>query len=308
MSTPALAPFSAPAAAARPAWTGPPAGALYLQHFGLHEAPFSITPDTDFAFDVPAQQDALATVVVALRSGEGFVKVTGEVGTGKTLLARRLLQLLSGEMVTAYVPNPALAPRQMLQHLARELSLRVPARHSAPQIHAQIEAALLAHAEAGRRVVLCIDEAQATPLQTLETLRLLSNLETGKRKLLQMVLLGQPELDALLALPPCRSLASRIAFATRLAALPRAQLRHYLQHRMVVAGWRGAPVFSAGAAWLLARASRGVPRIVNIVAHKALMLAFADGVHRVGLRHAWAAARDGRPPRLRTPWLMGAAT
>lgn len=278
---------------------------MYLQHFGLREAPFSITPDIDFVFDAPSQQDALATVLVALRGGEGFVKITGEVGTGKTLLARRLLQLLAGEAVTAYVPNPSLAPRQMLQQLARELSLRASVRHTAPQLYAQIEAALLAHAEAGRRVVLCIDEAQAVPLETLETLRLLSNLETGKRKLLQIVLFGQPELNTLLALPPCRSLASRIAFAACLAPLPRQRFGHYLQHRMVTAGWCGASVFSTAAVWLLRRASGGVPRLANIVAHKALMLAFADGVHRVGLHHAWVAARDSRVQRAPGRWILG---
>ena len=278
---------------------------MYLQHFGLREAPFSITPDTEFAFDAPPHHAAMATALVALRSGEGFVKITGEVGTGKTLLARRLLPLLAGEAVTAYVPNPQLTPREMLLHLARELSLRAGVRQSAQQLYSAIESALLAHAAQQRRVVLCIDEAQALPLETLETLRLLSNLETGKRKLLQIVLFGQPELDALLSLPPCRSLASRIAFAARLAPLPRRQFGDYLEHRMAVAGRSGPRVFSGAAVWLLRRASGGVPRLANIVAHKALLLAFADGVHRVGWRHARAAARDTQRQRA---WTWSAQT
>jgi MSHA biogenesis protein MshM len=274
---------------------------MYLDHFGLHEAPFAITPDPAFVYAASAHQDALATLLLALRGGEGFVKVTGEVGTGKTLLCRTLLDALARERatVTAYVPQPLLTPREMLRALAGELGLRPSRRGAAHELHGALEAELMAQADQGRSVVLCIDEAQALPLETLEALRLLSNLETGKRKLLQIVLFGQPELDALLALPACRSLASRIGFCAALAPLSRADFAHYLQHRLAVAGWRGPLVFGAPARALLYRASGGVPRRANVLAHKALLLAYGQGMHRVGLRHAWAALRDGRlrPPR-----------
>lgn len=270
---------------------------MYLDHFGLNEAPFGITPDTGFTYAAPSHNEGLATLLLALRSGEGFVKVTGEVGTGKTLLCRTLLDALQAEAVTAYVPNPKLTPREMLRVLAGELDLRFNRRSASRDIYEVVEAALVALAEQGRPVVLCIDEAQAMPVETLEALRLLSNIETEKRKLLQIVMFGQPELDTLLLAPECRSLVSRIAFSARLGPLSRTDFSHYLRHRLLVAGWRGPDVFSPVARAALWWGSGGVPRRANIVAHKGLMLAFGEGLHRVGLRHAIGALRDGRLQR-----------
>lgn len=271
---------------------------MYLEHFGLSEKPFSITPDTGFTFVSRAHREALATLVLALASGEGFVKVTGEVGTGKTLLARTLLETLAARSdgaVTAYVPNPRLSSHELLRVLASELTLKFNRRAGVRDLYEIVEVALLSHAAAGRPVVLVIDEAQALPLETLEGLRLLSNLETGKRKLLQVAFFGQPELDGLLALPECRSLASRIAFSAELRPLDGDDFGRYLRHRLRVAGWRGPPVFTRRATWLLRWASDGVPRRTNILAHKSLMLAYGAGRWQVGLRQAWTAMHDGGP-------------
>lgn len=274
---------------------------MYLEHFGLTEYPFSITPDTDFVFRAQHHQAAMNVVLLALGSNEGFVKITGEVGTGKTLMCRQLLVSLPGDVVSAYVLNPRLAPRELLRTVGDELGLALRRGSDEHALCKSLEAELLHLAAAGKRVVLCIDEAQALPVESLEALRLLSNLETGKRKLMQIVLFGQPELDDMLSSHRIRSLASRIAFCARLHGLDRVDFANYLQHRMSVAGWRGGIAFTAPARWLLWRASRGIPRIANILAHKSLMLAYGRGKHRIGAREAFAAAHDdgGYRPRRR---------
>ena len=160
---------------------------MYLRHFGLREPPFAITPDTSFFYPHEGIQAALNTLVVALRSGEGFLKVIGEVGCGKTVLCRQLLSMLRDEFVTAYIPNPDMGPDDLLLALAQELQLEVNPQSSRHQMLTVLAQALVLHAQQGRRVVVCIDEAQAIPLRTVESLRLLSNLETEKRKLLQLV-------------------------------------------------------------------------------------------------------------------------
>jgi MSHA biogenesis protein MshM len=277
---------------------------VYLAHFGLGELPFGITPDTDFAFSAAAHQEALNTLLVSVDAGEGFVKITGEVGTGKTLLCRRFLASLNGRFYTAYLPNPQLPPPLLLQAVAEELALQPQPGIDAFHLVKEINQRLLGFAQAGKAVVLCIDEAQTMPLDSLETLRLLSNLETEKRKLLQVVLFGQPELDDKLSDPSVRQIRQRIAFHHHMVGLRREEVGHYLGHRLRVAGHRGNAVFSALAADRIFACSLGTPRLVNILAHKALLAAFGEGRDRVDRRHVNAAARDTEGARMpRWYWL-----
>jgi MSHA biogenesis protein MshM len=265
---------------------------LYLDHFGLSELPFGITPDTSFTVLTRSHQEALNTLLVALNSGEGFIKITGEVGTGKSLLCRRLLQALPENAVSAYLPNPYLAPRTLLLALAEELGVAVDSASDDYHLLKCVNEALLAYAGDERPVVVCIDEAQAMPLETLESLRLLSNLETEKRKLLQIVLFGQPELDRKLAEPSVRQLLQRIAFHYRLGCLGREEVGNYLAHRLRVAGYRGDELFAPRAVRSLHRASRGTPRLLNILAHKSLLAVYGEGKHAVLPRHVRQAAAD----------------
>lgn len=265
---------------------------MYQAHFGLTELPFGITPDTSFAFACVSHQEALNTLLVAVKNGEGFIKITGEVGTGKTLLCRRFLATLDHDFVSAYIPNPYLEPRTLLLALADELRLEVPKDIDQHQLMKELTAALLRFAGDGKSVVLCLDEVQAMPLETLEALRLLTNLETEKRKLLQVVLFGQPELDERLAQESVRQLTQRIAFQYRLGTLRGEELDYYLEHRLRVAGHRGNRVFGPAAVKALARASGGVPRVVNILAHKSMLLAYGEGLQQVLPHHVRGAAAD----------------
>ncbi len=265
---------------------------MYEAHFGLREPPFGITPDTSFAYACNSHQEALNTLLVAARNGEGFMKVTGEVGTGKTLLCRRFLATLDARFVSAYIPNPYLEPRTLMFALADELGIPLPREADQHQLLKELSRALLNFARQGKTVVVCLDEAQAMPQETLEALRLVTNLETEKRKLVQVVLFGQPELDERLAHAAVRQLRQRITFQYRLRALNAGEVDHYLAHRLRVAGYRGSRLFVPVAVRRMHRVSRGIPRLINIVAHKALLLAFGEGMQQVHPHHVRIAAAD----------------
>lgn len=285
---------------------------MYLEHFRLREMPFSLTPDTEFFMSRAGYQDALNVLLVALRSGEGFVKVTGEVGTGKTMLCRALMKSLPDDYETAYIPNPYLRPTTLLLSIADELGIEYPARIGQHAFQRLLNRSLLDYHRRGRRVVVCMDEAQALPLETLETLRLLTNLETEKSKLIQVVLFGQPELDEVLEQPSVRQLRQRITFTYEILPLTAPGTADYVRHRLAVAGYGGADLVNRRAQEAVYRASNGIPRLVNILMHKALMAAFGDGSTVVRSRHVQRAiadtidARRGTVPLSpRRRWLFG---
>jgi MSHA biogenesis protein MshM len=265
---------------------------MYLKHFGLSEAPFSITPDTSFYFASHSYQEGLNTLLFAILSGEGFIKITGEVGTGKTLLCRKLMSSLDSSFKVAYVPNPYLEPQSLLMVLAQELGIALPSVVTQHALLTALTHALLDFARKDIKVVVCLDEVQAMPIETLEALRLLSNLETEKRKLLQVVIFGQPELEAKLNHASIRQLKQRITFEYQLDRLSRDEMQYYLSHRLIIAGYQGSRMFSGAALTLLYLKSNGVPRLVNILAHKALLAAYGKGKQQVGLVEAFAAISD----------------
>ncbi len=259
---------------------------MYLSHFQLTDRPFRLTPDLSFAWDEPSQAEALTTLEVALQQGEGFLKVVGEVGLGKTLLCRRLLEILDTPFVTAWLPDPHLSPGTLRTALARELGIELPSRPTQQQVHELLQERLAQLVAQGRKPVLLIDEAQALPASTLETVRLLTNLETERRKLLQVVLFGQPELDQRLTTPGFRQLQQRITYSCRLRPLTPTDVTRYVEERLYQAG-ADNPLFTDAALRLLARASGGVPRLINVLADKTLLSAYGRG-------HAQARRSDVR--------------
>jgi len=297
---------------------------MYLEHFGLHESPFGLTPDTSFFFACSNYQEALNTLLVAARNGEGFIKIVGEVGNGKTLLCRKFLATLnqgdrvattaigtqdenaaectSAKFVTAYIPNPYLEPRSLLLALADEFRVSLDKDVDQHQMLKGLTLALLNYAREGKRVLVCLDEAQAMPLESMEVLRLLTNLETEKRKLMQVVLFGQPELDERLKHNSVRQLRQRISFQYELKGLRNDELDRYLRHRLGVAGFSGETLFNKSAVNVLQQVSGGTPRLVNIIANKALLLVYGEGRQQVLARHVRSAAAD--TPEARRDWLV----
>ena len=265
---------------------------MYQHYFGLKETPFSLSPDTDYFFAYGHYAQALNTLLVALKTGEGFIKVTGEVGTGKTLMCRKLLNSLSDDYVTIYLPNPLLSPYGLQVAVAEELGIEI--THFVHRLQRLISDRLIELTKEGKQIVLCVDEAQAMPDETLEALRLMTNLETEKRKLLQVVMFGQPELDKRLEQAKIRQLKQRITFAYNIEPIDRQGMQAYIQHRLIVAGYDGVQLFEDKALDLIYKNSRGIPRLINILCHKSLMACFGKGNRLISAEHATQAIDDTR--------------
>ncbi len=267
---------------------------MYEQYFGLKEKPFSLTPDTEYYYRYSGHQEALNVLLVALRNGEGFVRVVGEVGTGKTLLCRQLLKVLQNDCATVYLPNPLLTPRELYQAILSELEVEVSAAATVQQLNQRILEELIRLREMDRPLVVLIDEAQAMPLKSLEALRLLSNLETEKEKLLHIFFFAQPEFEQRLAQNELRQLRQRITYSYQLPTLRQQEIAGYLDHRLQVAGYDGGGMFLPAAVRLLYKASQGVPRIINLLAHKALLAAYGKGKQQIDKRLVIAAIKDSK--------------
>lgn len=267
---------------------------MYLDHFGLKEAPFRITPVTDFFFPGANRAEILDALIYAIVEGEGIIKVTGEVGSGKTMLCRMLLEKLQQHKVEAvYLANPSLSRDELLHALADGLGLGLNLEGQRVNIIMQaLQNLLEKKSKANVRVVVLVDEAHAMPLDTLEELRLLYNLQIGDHKLIQIVLFGQPELNDKLNQPNMRQLKDRIVHHFSILPLSKNILESYLLFRMRTAGYRGPNVFSPAIVNLINAASDGLMRRVNVLADKSLLAAFIDNTHHIEKKHVQAAIRD----------------
>ena len=264
---------------------------MYQGFFHFTEMPFSLTPNTDFFCALAPHNEALKVILSALSMSEGFIKVTGEVGTGKTLLCRKLINHLSDKFVACYLPNPYLSPDELRLAFAKELGIDVDTTGDIRGLHSAIEAKLLTLKKEGRQAVLIIDEAQSLSWDALEMLRLCSNLETEKSKLLQIVLFGQPELDDNLNNPKVRQIRQRISFSYRLRTMTSAEVDYYIGHRLTTAGG-SEHLISKGLRAFVALATKGTPRLVNIVSHKILLRAYGQGKASANWAHTVSAVLD----------------
>lgn len=263
---------------------------MYEEFYGFTTPPFNITPDPRFLYFSPRHREAFDHLLFGIQERKGFIQLTGEVGAGKTTLCRALLDRLGDEYETALVLNPRLTPTQLLKTILVELGLE-PKRDRASCL-AILNEMLLDRAGRGIDVVLCIDEAQDMDRQLLEEVRLLSNLETHERKLLQIVLIGQPELRDLLDDAGLRQLRQRITVRYHLEPLGRSETESYVQHRLGIAGGRSRPSFTNGALRKVHGYSGGIPRLINAVCDKTLLCGYVLGTDELTSRHVRRAIEE----------------
>jgi general secretion pathway protein A len=279
---------------------------MYTAFYGLREKPFALSPDPRFLFLAASHREALAHVLYGVEQGEGFIAVTGEVGTGKTTLCRTLLERLGRDTEVAFVFNPKLSGEDLLRAINREFGLPTEGRTRA-QLSDQLNEFLLEQKRGGRRVLLIVDEAQNLAPETLEEIRLLSNLETSTSKLIQILLFGQPELDDKLDSNELRQLRQRISVRWSLGSLSSAETRDYVRHRLRIAAEQDPDIFSSRALSEVHRRARGIPRLVNLLCDRALLAGYAAGEKHIGPDLVGLAAREilGARRRVlrRRPWL-----
>lgn len=285
---------------------------MYTAFYGLRERPFRLSPNPRYLYLSDSHREALAHLLYGVEQGEGFIAITGEVGTGKTTVCRALIERLGSATDVAFLFNPSRSAMELLQSIGEELGLEVDGL-TRRELHAQLNQFLLERKAAGRRVLLIIDEAQNLTHSTLEQVRLLSNLETSSEKLIQILLLGQPELDAKLDSHQLRQLRQRISVRWMLEPLSPRDTRGYVQRRLQVAAGASREVFSAGALRQVQRYTNGTPRLINILCDRAMLLGYAEREQTITARTVKEAAReiaDTRPGGLkRSPlrWVAAAA-
>src|SRR5262245_44335808 len=264
---------------------------VYLDHYGLTEAPFDITPNPRFLFYSAKHREAYNHLLYGIRERKGFVQLTGEVGAGKTTLCRAMLEQLNGNFSTALILNPVMSADELMKAIAMEYGLPVNGLDRLNTL-AVINQFLLQQVERGRETVLIIDEAQDLTDDLLEQVRLLSNLETDDRKLLQIVLMGQPELRDRINNPRLRQLRQRITVRYHLPPLSRDEVNEYIQHRLQIAGAKGSPYFTQPALWRVYNYSQGIPRLLNAICDKALLAGFVSQQEKINYRLVSRAVRE----------------
>ncbi|WP_261882501.1 ExeA family protein [Vibrio pelagius] len=277
---------------------------MYQAHFGFEQPPFSLTPNTDLFYGLAPHFEAIQTVLAALDMGEGLIKITGEVGTGKTMVCRMLINHLGDNTALIYLPNPVLSGDDLRYAVAKELGLDV---QNQAMLVDEIQHKLIELNRSGKRVVAILDEAQALSDEALETLRLFGNLETESTKLLQIVLLGQPELETRLNAHHLRQLRQRISFSSCLRTLNLDETVAYIDNRISKSGG-ASTLFSLNHKRAIWRSSRGVPRLINQLCHKALLMAFSEHKQAVENQHLFSAMHetyDVLKPKFKKPILWG---